>query len=55
MATYKICKNCKQFVEIIKESNSDFGYDTIHYKCPECGYVETQQINRIHYGNDEYK
>lgn len=52
MSTLKMCKQCKKVVEVIKEKNSDFGYDTTIYKCPNCGYVEKQQINRIHYGND---
>ena len=55
MATYKMCKGCKKVVEMIKETNSDFGYDTTIYKCPECGHEDKQQINRVHYGNDEYK
>lgn len=55
MATYKMCKKCKQVVEMKKESNSDFGYDTTYYTCPNCGHNTVEQINRVHYGNDEYK
>lgn len=55
MATYKMCKGCKKVVEMIKTRNSDFGYDTTTYTCPECGYIDKEQINRVHYGNDEYK
>lgn len=55
MATFKMCKKCKQVVEMIKSYNGEFGYDTTYYKCPKCGHVETQQINRIHYGNDGIK
>ena len=52
MATYKMCKGCKQVVEMIKETKYNFGYDTTIYKCPKCGYVEKSQINMVHYGND---
>lgn len=55
MATYKMCKKCKKVVEMIKDTSSDFGYDTTIYKCPNCGHIETNQINRVHYGNDEIK
>lgn len=54
MVTFKMCKNCKEVVEMIKTTDSSFGYDTTYYKCPNCGYVDKEQINRIHYGNDEY-
>lgn len=53
--TLKKCKNCGKVVEMIKEKNSEFGYDTTYYKCSLCGWVDKEQINRIHYGNDEYK
>lgn len=53
--TLKKCKNCGKVVEMIKEKNNDFGYDTTFYKCSLCGWVDKEQINRIHYGNDEYK
>lgn len=49
-----MCKKCKKVVEMVKTKSNDFGYETTVYKCPECGYVETQQINKVHYGNDKY-
>lgn len=52
MATFKMCKKCKQVVEMKKTYSGEGGYDTTYYTCPNCGYIETQQINRIHYGND---
>lgn len=55
MATYKMCKKCKKVVEMIKTTDSSFGYDTTYYVCPNCGHEEIEQINRIHYGNDAYK
>lgn len=55
MATIKICKKCKQAVEMIKTTDSSFGYDTTYFTCPNCGYETKEQINRVHYGNDEYK
>ena len=54
MTTFKMCKNCKEVVEMLKTTDSSFGYDITYYKCPNCGYVDKEQINRIHYGNDEY-
>lgn len=39
---------------MIKTKDSSFGYDTTFYQCPKCGYIETSQVNRIHYGNDKY-
>lgn len=39
---------------MIKTTDSSFGYDTTYYKCPNCGHIDKEQINRIHYGNDEY-
>lgn len=40
---------------MVKHTNSDFGYDTTQYVCPNCGNSMVEQINRVHYGNDEYK
>lgn len=31
------------------------GYEDTYYTCSECGHTEKQQINKIHYGNDEIK
>lgn len=55
MATLKMCKKCKKVVEMIKTTDVSFGYDTTYYTCPNCGYESREQVNRIHYGNDEYK
>lgn len=53
--TLKLCKNCKNVVEMIKKIEHDSGYENTYYTCSKCGYVDKQQINKIHYGNDEIK
>lgn len=55
MATYKICKKCNQVAEMIKKVEHDGGYENTYYTCSKCGHIEKQQINKIHYGNDEIK
>lgn len=51
----KKCKNCGKVTEMIREKNCDFGYDTTLYKCSLCGWIDKEQINKIHYGNDGIK
>lgn len=53
--TLKVCKKCGKVVAMNKEMQNGFGYDTTIYTCPKCGHIETEQINKIHYGNDELK
>ena len=55
MSVYKICKKCNQVAEMIKKVEFVGGYENTHYTCSKCGYVEKQQINKVHYGNDEIK
>lgn len=55
MSTYKICKKCNQVTEVIKKVEHDGGYENTYYTCSKCGHVEKQQINKVHYGNDEIK
>lgn len=55
MATFKMCKKCHQVVEMIKKSSYHDGWDDTYYTCSNCGYVDKEQINRVHYGNDEIK
>lgn len=53
--TYKICKNCGECVEEIKEVTWEFGNEVIKTKCPKCGYTETISKSHVHYGNDAIK
>lgn len=53
--TLKLCKNCKKVAEMIKKTEHDGGYENTYYTCSKCGYVDKQQINKVHYGNDEIK
>lgn len=51
----KKCKKCGKVTEMIKRKEHSQGYDNTYYECSNCGYIEKQQINTVHYGNDEYK
>lgn len=55
MATLKMCKNCRKVVEVKKTTKFENGCDITIYECPECGHIETQSINTVHYGNDGLK
>lgn len=55
MSVYKICKKCNQVAEMIKKVEFVGGYENTYYTCSKCGYVEKQQINKVHYGNDGIK
>lgn len=55
MAIFKECKKCGNIAEMVKKVSYDRGYETIHYTCSKCGNVDKEQINKVHYGNDEIK
>lgn len=38
-----------------KRKEFERGWENTYYICSNCGYIEKQQINKIHYGNDEIK
>lgn len=51
----KQCKSCGKVAEMIKKTEFERGWENTYWECSKCGYVEKQQINKFHYGNDEIK
>jgi DNA polymerase III alpha subunit (gram-positive type) len=52
MATYQLCDNCKELVEMIKSTTINHGNCTVDTTCPKCGNTKKETRGFIHYGKD---
>lgn len=52
MARYRICENCKEFVEYTAEERYEGGTSYTVLKCPKCGHIKKTTVSHIHYGDD---